>query len=307
MKMSFLTGIGGLAIVLFVSLASCSKPAPPAKVVITPMQTLVNSDSTLTLFHRMLLQANDAALLADDSITWLLPTNAAFLSAGYTELIIDSLSASAADNLIRYHYLTSRVVPDSGSYLGYASLLGYNVYGMSDSAHHIYFSGNTATGPATTVGKALVYRLNLPMTAPGDSLNVLLEGDSTLSFLSEVFLRTNLYDSLLTSGNFTLLAPNNTAFINAGYDSLGAIDSANINTLLTLVEYHVVTGSYFTNTLMGLNSLSTLQGGTVGVSVLNGALQFKGNSNASAANLVSGNQMAGNTIVVQRIDQVLSP
>ena len=51
------------------------------------------------------------------------------------------------------------------------------------------------------------------MTAPGDSLNVLLEGDSTLSFLSEVFLRTNLYDSLLTSGNFTLLAPNNTAFI----------------------------------------------------------------------------------------------
>ena len=160
MKMSFLTGIGGLAIVLFASLASCSKPAPPpAKVVITPMQTLVNSDSTLVLFHRMLLQANDAALLADDSITWLLPTNAAFLSAGYTEIIIDSLSASAADNLIRYHYLTSKVVPDSGSYLGYASLLGiFNVlWNVGQRPSYLFQRLNTATGAGDDRGKAPWY------------------------------------------------------------------------------------------------------------------------------------------------------
>lgn len=308
MNKTFLLGMAGFMLLMASVLPSCKKAAPAAKVTLTPMQTLVNSDTTLTLFHQMLLQANDAGLLANDSaITWLLPTNAVLRAGGYTEIFIDSMSSFQADELIRYSYLSGKVTPQSGSYTGYSTLLGYTIYGMTDSSSTVYFNGNTAASNPTTVGNALVYRMNTIPSTPADSLLALLEGDSTLSILAEVFVRTNLVDSLLQNGTFTLLAPDNNAFINAGYDSVGAIDSANFSTILQLAEYHVVTGAYFTNTLLGASSLTSLQGETVAVSVSNGTTQFKGKTNTSNANLIYSNQVAGSNIIVQKIDEVLSP
>jgi uncharacterized surface protein with fasciclin (FAS1) repeats len=130
--------------------------------------------------------------------------------------------------------------------------------------------------------------------------------DSSLSFLAEVFKRVQL-DSVIFSGNFTLLAHVNSAFIDAGYDSVGAIDSADSATLVQLVKYHTLTGDYFTNILSGLGKVSTLQGGSVTVGSQNGLLQFSGTGNPVPATLVSGNQLAGNTLIVHRIDKVLSP
>lgn len=287
-------------------LNGCKKSAP-AKVVLTPLQNLINTDTTLSLFHQMLLQANETGLLNDNSVTLLLPTNAAFRSAGYTNVTIDSLSNYIADNLIRYLFITSRINPDSSTYNGYPTLAGYTVYGMTDSNQHILFNASQVTGKDSVVGNALVYRLSSPLQVPVDSLNDLLGADTNLTFLAEAFRRTNLFDSLLITGNYTLLAPVNNAFINAGYDSIGAIDSANINSLISLLEYHVAPGLYFTNTLAGLSAIPTLSNGSVTVSVQNGILHFSGGSNPVPATWLYGNQTAGNTIIVHRIDQVLSP
>jgi uncharacterized surface protein with fasciclin (FAS1) repeats len=283
------------------------KKSTPAKVVLTPLQNLINTDTTLTLFHQMLLQANEAGLLNDNTVTLLLPTNAAFRSAGYTNIIIDSLPSYISDNLIRYLFITSHINPDSSAYNGYPTLTGYNVYGMTDSTHHIWFNASQVSGKDSVVGNTLVYRLTTPLQVPFDSLTDLLGADSNLTFLAEAFRRTNLFDSLLITGNYTLLAPVNNAFINAGYDSIGAIDSANINSLISLLEYHVIPGLYFTNTLTGLSAIPTLSNGSVTVSVQNGILHFSGGSNPVPATWLYGNQTAGNTIIVHRIDQVLSP
>jgi hypothetical protein len=51
----------------------------------------------------------------------------------------------------------------------------------------------------------------------------------------------------------------------------------------------------------------TLQGGSLSVSISNGVLQFTGAGNASPANLLTGNQPAGNTFVIHKIDELLSP
>jgi uncharacterized surface protein with fasciclin (FAS1) repeats len=307
MKKLIVTGTACGTLLFFLGFISCKKTAAPEKVPITPLQTLINTDTTLTLYHRMLLQANDAALLADDSVTLLLLSNDVLRSAGYSEIIIDSLSAFFLDNLLRYQYINSRVEPDSGAYTAYPTLLGVNLFVMRDSARHTLFNATPSTGNPDTVGRALVYRLSALLPPAVDSLPVLIQGDSTLSFLAEVFLRTNVYDSLLQTGSFTLLAPVNSAFQQAGYDSLGAIDSANVNSLIQLLEYQIVPGPYFTNTLTGLTSLPTLQGGSVMISAAGGLLRFSGNSNPVPANLITGNQVAGNSIVVYRIDQVLSP
>lgn len=298
--------MGCLAFLLSFNLASCKKAASSVGNPTTPLQTLINTDTTLSLYHRMVLRANDAGLIGNDSATVLIPTNAAFRSAGYSEVAIDSLSAAFADNLVRYTYITSRVVPGAGSYTGYPTLLGYTIYGMTDSSHIHWFNGTTVSGDPTVAGNVLVYRLTAPLLSPADSLDVLLGSDSTLSFMAEVMVRTNL-DSVLFSGNFTLLAPVNSAFISAGYDSVGAIDAADSSTLAQLVKYHTLTADFFTNTLLGLTTVPTLQGGSLTVSVQNGTLRFSGAGNAVPANFLSGNRLAGSTLIVHRIDQVLSP
>ena len=298
----------GVVLFLFSCLNACKKSSPPAVIPITPLQTLVNTDTTLSFYHRLILQANEAGLLADDSVTLLIPTNAAFRAAGYTSDNIDSLSNYIADRLILYHFITMRAVPDSTGYTPYPTRAGAGlfVYGRKDSTARYLFNTVPTTGSGSSVGKALVYRLNNLLNAPADSLAPLLGVDSSLTFCAELFARTGL-DSILTSGgNYTVLAPTNNAFIAAGYDSIQAIDSADLPTMTALARNHVLTNFYFTDLLMGLSSVPTLQGNTLTIHVSNGVLQFTG-SDPTPANLIEGNRTAGNTIVVHLIDKVLSP
>lgn len=297
----------GLGIFLFSYLNACKKSSPPAVIPVTPLQTLVNTDTTLSFYHRLILQANEAGLLADDSVTLLIPTNAAFRAAGYTADNIDSLGASVADRLLLYHCITAGgIVPDSSGYKAYPTLAGFSVYGRKDSTARWLFNTVPTTGSGSPVGKALVYRMTNLLNAPADSLEPLLGGDSTLSFCAELFLRTGM-DSILTlGGNYTVLAPTNNAFIAAGFDSVQAIDSADLTTMTALAKNHVLTDFYFTDILRGLSTVTTLQGNSLTVHVSNGVLQFTG-SDPTPANLTDGNRTAGNTIVVHRIDKVLSP
>jgi len=294
-------------IVLLAGISSCRKTAPPAINPITPLQSLINTDTSFSLFHRMLLIANESALLADNSVTLLIPTNAAFRAAGYPEGRIDSLLPSVADRLVSYHFIPQIARPDSNGYAPYPTHLGFSLYGEKDAAAQIWFNGAAVTGDTIMAGKALIYRLNSILLSPRDSLSLTLERDSALSFTAELFRRTGLDTTLTSSGYFTVLAPNNTAWINAGYDSVGAIDSADLNAMLTLAKFHVLPGQYFSNELTMVNNVITLQGGSLAVSVQGGVLQFKGNGNAAPAGVLTANQPAGNTFVIHKIDEVLSP
>jgi len=292
---------------LLPGLSSCTKSSSNAGNPITPLNALVNSDTSLSLFHRMLLVANETGLLADNSVTLLVPTNTAFRAAGYSELFIDSMAPSLADRIISYHFIPQLAKPDSNGYKSYPTHLGFSVNGQLDNNQQIWFNGATA-GDTSMVGKALVYRLNAVLLSPLDSLSIQLSSDSALSFTAELFRRTGLDTTLALSGaNYTVLAPNNAAWAKAGYDSIPQIDSADVGTMTTLAKYHTLPGRWFTNGLTGINSVITLQGGSLTVGVLNGVLQFTGAGNASPANLLTGNQPAANTFVIHKIDELLLP
>jgi len=293
-------------IVLLLGLGSCSKSSAPAGNPITPLQSLINNDTSLSLFHRMLLAANESGLLADNAVTLLIPTNAAFRAAGYSEVIIDSLRPSFADRIVSYHFINQVALPDSNGYKPYPTHLGYSIFGQLDGNQQVWFNGSTA-GDTMMVGKALIYRINGVLLSPMDSLSFQLATDSTLSFTARLMRVTGLDTTLAQSQSpYTVLAPVNAAWRAAGYDSLSRIDSADHNTMLELAKYHVVPGRYFSNTLTGLNNVVTLEGGSLSVGISNGVLQFSGSGNASPANVLTADQPARNTYVIYRIDQLLS-
>jgi uncharacterized surface protein with fasciclin (FAS1) repeats len=301
--------MGALSGLFFIGFLSCKKAPPPKPIPITPLQTLVNSDTSLTLFHEMLIDANDVGLLKDTTVSLLIPTNAVLEQAGYTPAVIDSTSSFVLDELLRYNYVLSpSIVPDSG-YTSYATALGVPLYIERDTTPGLLLlnAGATAESTPMTVGKASVYYLTSLVPPAADSLPALLQSDSTLTFFTAAMAITNLYDSTLLTGSYTILAPVNSAFINAGYDSLGAIDSANVDTLITLVEGQIIKGFYLTNSFPIPGPVYDVLGNAVTVGQNNGVLQFSASGNTVPVNWLSGNLISGSNIVVHRTDGLLSP
>jgi hypothetical protein len=292
--------------ILLVASAACKKSTPAKPLVLMPLQALLNTDTTLTLYHRMILRANDAALLNDSPKTFLFLRNAVLENAGYGQVAIDSMASELADRIVRYNFLPSGLTTDSSGYTPNTTLLGVPLYVMKNGNNQLFINGSvTAPNQASQVGQASVYYLDSLVPPAADSISEIIQYDTTLTYLGEVLARTNLYDSILITGRYTLLAPTNRAFQNAGWDSLGAIDSAGIDTLLQLALNQVVKGSYFTN--MFPPTLTTVYGGGVTVSVVNGFLQFSTSGNATPVNWLSGNQVAGPTLILHHTDGILTP
>jgi uncharacterized surface protein with fasciclin (FAS1) repeats len=300
---------GTLLGLIVAGVLSCKKAPPPKPIAITPLQTLVNSDTSLTLFHQMLIDANDVGLLKDTTASLLLPTNDVLRQAGYTNVVIDSTSAFILDEILRYDYvLATSLSPDSG-YSTFPTLLGVPVYIQKDSAAGLLLvNGNsTASSVPVAVGKMSVYYLNSLLPAAADSLPALLQSDSTLSFFAAALAITNLYDSTLLTGTYTILAPVNSAFMAAGYDSVGAIDSANVGTLIALVQGQIIKGIYLSNTFPIPGPVFDVLGNAVTVGQNAGVLQFSASGNTVPVNWLSGNLISGSNIVVHRTDGLLSP
>jgi hypothetical protein len=299
--------IVGIVSLVLISIFACKKTHPTTtKVELTPLQTLINTDTTLSLYHLMILQANDEALMNDVTATLFFPRNAVLEQAGYTDIIIDSMSSTLADRIVRYNYLPAPITTDSTGYTPNPTLLGVPLYiGKTASGQLLLNASVTVSGQPSQVGKAEVYYLDALVPAAADSLSEIVQSDSTLTFFSEVLNRTNLYDSLLLTGSYTLLAPNNTAFINAGYDSIGAIDSVGIDTILNLALNQVIRGAYFTNDFP--SSVTNLANVTINISTVNGYLQFTASGNPVPVNWLSGNQIAGPTLVLHHTDGIIQP
>jgi uncharacterized surface protein with fasciclin (FAS1) repeats len=292
-----------------VGFLSCKKAPPPKPIPITPLQTLVNSDTSLTLFHEMLIDANDVGLLKDTTASLLIPTNAVLEQAGYNPAAIDSTPSYILDQMLRYDYVLSPLIsPDSG-YTAYATDLGAPLYIEKDTTSGLLLLNASATAVSTpiSVGKASVYYLTSLVPAAADSLPTLLQSDTTLTFFAAAMVITNLYDSTLLTGSYTILAPVNSAFINAGYDSIGAIDSANADTLIALVQGQIIKGFYLTNSFPIPGPVYDVLGNAITVGLNNGVLQFSASGNAVPVNWLSGNLISGSNIVVHRTDGFLSP
>jgi uncharacterized surface protein with fasciclin (FAS1) repeats len=295
---------------LIVWFAACKKSTPARPVPITPLQTLVNSDTSLTFFHQMLIDANDVGLLKDTTASLLIPTNAVLRAAGYTNVLIDSTSSFVLDEMLRYNYILSPAISPGGGDSAYPTLLGAPIYIQQDTAGSLLLLNGSSTAANTpmAVGKASVYFLNSLLPLAADSLPALLQSDSTLSFFATALALTNLYDSTLLTGNYTILAPVNSAFVQAGYDSIGAIDSANINTLIALVQGQIIKGTYLTNNFPVPGPVFDVLGNSVTVGLSgSGTLQFSAAGNAVPVNWLSGNLISGAHIVVHRTDGLLSP
>jgi uncharacterized surface protein with fasciclin (FAS1) repeats len=291
----------------FAIFASCHKdnnptPGPTP----TPLQTYISGDTSLSIYNAAITKANDASLLSgSDSVTVLAPTNDAFRAAGISVSTINSMSSSAVDSLLRYHFISQSADLNQGKYTSFTSTLGSPIYGYGGTTDSNYFNGAQATRVTIPNSNATLYRLNSPLGIPYSSGSSYFAADTSLSYFNAALTRAGI-DPSTNNGWTTVLAPTNSAFIAAGYPTISSIQSADSAKLRTTLMYNMLPGQYFTNSYNGITTVPTSVNGanvTVGTSATGPT--FTGTGNTTAVGFSGSNQIVGSNAIYQPVNGIL--
>ena len=139
-------------------------------------------------------------------------------------------------------------------------------------------------------------------TAPGTILEVAAAaGDFGL--LATAIESAGLTDTLNGEGPFTVFAPTDAA-VTAALEALGLTADeflADAETLTSILTYHVVSGEVLAETVVTLDSATTLQGSDITIEVVEGGVVLNGTVNVTATDVMASNG------VIHVIDAVLLP
>lgn len=314
MKRSFVSKIGistfaVLSMLLFFT--SCDKDETnDSPKTITDIAT---ANSNFTLLESAVVKANLAATLSSAGpFTVFAPDDAAFNGSGITSSVIGSLSADQLKDILLYHTLDSKVMAanvPAGPNAAVTTAGGGTLY-VTKNSNGVFVNGWKVTSADIAASNGVIHTIERALMPPAGNLVEVAQTSSDLTYLVAAVLRasqgsTNVAEVLSSDGAYTVFAPTNQAFINAGFPTIASIEAADPNTLASILTYHVIAARAFSSDLSDGQNLTTVNEGAIKVALGSNAT-VKGNSNTSASNITAVNIMATNG-VVHVIDQVLLP
>lgn len=275
---------------------------------------IVVADNNFSLLEAAVKHAELATTLSGTGpFTVFAPTNEAFAAAGLdTEAKITALPKEALRNILLYH-VTGTVIPASGTPTGsntaVKSSADLDLY-VTKNDKGVFINGATVTKADLTATNGVIHVINKVLMPPSGNIIQAAQGNPNFSFLVAAVLRasqgqTNVAQVLSGAGLFTVFAPTNQAFINAGFPNEAAIQAADPATLTSILTYHVLAGRVFSTDLVDNSMPATLNGETVTIT-LNGGSKVKGLKNTSASTIRPADMLTSNG-VIHVIDQVLLP
>ena len=144
-----------------------------------------------------------------------------------------------------------------------------------------------------------------PAAAEEASIAEVAAGNADFATLVAAATAADLAGTLAdcSAGPFTVFAPTNAAFA-AALAALGIPAEAllaDTATLTSILTYHVVPGKVMAADVVGLTSATTLQGSSLAISVVDGAVKLNGTTTVTATDIEACNG------VIHVIDSVLLP
>lgn len=138
-----------------------------------------------------------------------------------------------------------------------------------------------------------------PTTPPTD-LNIVerAEANDELSILVQAVVDAGLQETLQGTGPFTVFAPRNEAFNNLPD---GTLESLSADELAQILTFHVVEGEITSGDLEATQTVETVQGEEILITVDGGTVTVNGNAVVSSADVQASNG------VIHIIDEVLLP
>jgi uncharacterized surface protein with fasciclin (FAS1) repeats len=237
------------------------------------------------------------------------PNNSAFTAAGYTPAVIAATSPDSIQRLVMNHIVEGTIdIRDISGTEELTALSGSTIK-VVKTGNGIYVDGADVTNPQhATATNGLLNVINKLLVSKSSVLErintyVNATSNSTLTFCAAAITRasqgsTNLSQLLNDpKSDYTFFAPNNGAFIDAGFNTLAKITSFDPDSLTRLLQYQLVPGRKLTSDLD-----STPVNSVAGIPIYFDRTK-PGNTTFNYANGIvfggggSSNMMAGNGVV----------
>jgi uncharacterized surface protein with fasciclin (FAS1) repeats len=276
----------------------------------------ISSGSNFTLLAAAATKAGLIDTLKGVAYTTMFaPTDSAFMASGISMATIDSLSAGTLYTILLYHILSyplnSSQFP-AGPDAGLTTGSGDSIF-VTNNANGVFVNGIKVLKPNISASNNSVIHTIGRVLIPSFGQNIVqkLASDTSFSLLLAALARARQgtirgIDFLSSPGGLsTLFAPTNQAFRAIGFPDTVAINAANTTSLFDTLLYHV-TSWVFSSDFTNGETLATVNGGTVTISLSGSGATVKGKNNTTAANIIATNLVATNG-VIHVIDQVLLP
>ena len=303
--------IFGLAAVVLFSSCKKDEDEMPANQSITD---IVVANNNFSLLKAALMHAGLTDVLAGDgSFTVFAPNNEAFVSAGLdTEAKIKALPVETLKNILMYHVLGQQVASSAiatASNTPVNTLADVNVF-VTKNTSGVFINGANVIQADIMASNGVIHVINTVLMPPAGNIVQAAQANPDFTFLVAAVLRasqgsTNVAQVLSGAGPFTVFAPTNQAFMNAGFANIDAIRAADPAVLTSILTYHVIAARVLSSDLTEGAKPATVNGAALTIT-LNGGAKVKGDKNTTAAVIAPANMLTTNG-VIHVIDQVLLP
>ena len=186
------------------------------------------------------------------------PNNSAFNRLGIREAVdLTALQPSFLTNTLLYHVFSgnlagSALTPGSTSPSALGATITRRIIQRPDGS--LYVNGSKILGTDVQAANGLVHPIDKVLIATGGNVvesAIALQTQKVfvnpeLTFLVAAVVKCNLQGLLSQPGPYTVFAPSDQAFINAGIPSIAAInslDAAGVANLTAILANHVLAGS----------------------------------------------------------------
>lgn len=218
--------------------------------IVTPAKkTIVDvvvGDANFSLLKTAVVHAGlDKTLAETNNLTVFAPTNDAFKAIGLSDdASILKMDKTELGNILKFHVLTSKVnaadikTADNQELTMFSAAKAY----LTKDVNGVSINGAKVTTADVAADNGVIHVINAVILPPSKNIVDLVVADPNLSLLKEAVLRANegktkVVTILTGTGPFTVFAPTNKAFENAGFDA-AKIKSADPDFLATVLTYH---------------------------------------------------------------------
>ena len=238
-------------------------------------------------------------LQGEGPFTVFAPTDQAFTDAGIDLATLDTAEGKATlRDILLYHVVAGEVPSSAVEECGAATAVNENTlsFGVDDA---VTVNSATVTIPDVATSNGIIHVIDKVLT-PSDTPNDIVrtaQCSEDHESLVEALIRAELVETLQGEGPFTVFAPTDQAFTNAGIDLAAFVSSEDKENLSEILLYHVYPGTLNADDIVVGQPYQMANGMNV---------TFSAGTSIEGANITTADLATSNG-VIHVIDAVLIP
>ncbi len=293
---------------------SCNKTSSPViNAQTATLGSLLATGANTTIFNSAVVKAGLDSVFSGPAIfTLMVPNDMTCIQSGFSQAVINAFTADEARSWVLYQTY-------AGTALNFESFIGKTEVKLimangdstfvSGDSNRTYVNGYQFLNSEATATNGVMLTLQNVLLPPTQNLSQMVSSDTSLTFFNQAIqLSTPVPDTLsilLTSGGpFTVIAPNNDAFRNVGYNTPSDLNAVSPDSLRSLVLLSLIPQRLFGYDVDDSSMFQTLADSTLifYITGIQTTVQVVGSD--TTANVLTVSPMARNGVLF-KIDGLL--